>query len=61
MCGIFMCCFCLPKKEVEADSAVFPDIPQPRKNMADDINNNNDMYIWSDVETEVFLDLMQRI
>ncbi len=52
----------LPKRssgltfEQEADSAVLLNIPQMHEKMAD----NNNRYAWSDVETKVFLDLIQR-
>ncbi len=58
---MFICWVRSPKLEQanvrkkEADSAIFLDIPPKRKNMAD---NNNNSYVWSDVETEVFLDLI---
>ncbi len=42
----------------EAESTVFLYVPQMRENMTD--NNNNNRYEWSDVETEVFLDLIWR-
>ncbi len=41
----------------EAHSTVFLDIPKMRKNMAD---NNNSIYVWSHVKTEMLLDLIQR-
>ncbi len=41
----------------EADSAVFLDIPQKYKNMTD---NNNNRFVWSDEEREVFPDLIHR-
>ncbi len=41
----------------EADFAVFLDIPRIRENVTD---NSNKRYVWSDVETKVFLDVIHR-
>ncbi len=43
----------------EVDSEVFLDISQMHKNMAEN-NINNNREVWSDKETEVLLDLIQR-
>ncbi len=52
---LFINCF-HSTKDVEDEVAIFPDIPQMCKNMADNNNSN----VWSDAETEVFLDLIKR-
>ncbi len=43
---------------VQADSIVFLDITQMRKDMA---TNNSNRYVWNNVETALFLDLIRRM
>ncbi len=44
----------------KADSAVVLDIPKMSDNMADN-NNKNNMYVWSNEETIVFLEFIQEL
>ncbi len=43
-----------PKEVQEADSTILLNIPQTHRNRTDD-NNNNNRYVWSHPESEVFL------